>query len=90
MLESLVESTQHTGASPKGHGMRTVEFQTYIDQDMIQLPDELQGRVMGQARVIIVTDEPESDDDLVDFLLDHPLTIGTFTPLTRDELYERR
>jgi hypothetical protein len=27
---------------------------------------------------------------MVEFLLDHPYQVATFTPLTRDEIYERR
>ncbi|MDP9317236.1 MAG: hypothetical protein M3R24_41340 [Chloroflexota bacterium] len=70
--------------------MATIEFQTYIDQGRIELPQEYQDRVKGHARVIILADDVDEDTDMIDFLLDHPYHSDTFTPLTRDEIYERR
>ncbi len=70
--------------------MLTIEFQTYIDQGKIELPEEYHDRVKGHARVIILTDEGDEDVDMVNFLLDHPYHVDAFTPLTRDEIYERR
>jgi hypothetical protein len=70
--------------------MTVIEFQTYIDQGTIELPKEYHDRVKGRARVIILTDELEDDGDMVEYLLDHPYVSNTFTPLTRDEIYERR
>ncbi len=70
--------------------MTTIEFQTYIDRGTIELPEEYQARIKGQARVIILTDDLDDDVDMIDFLLDHPYRSDTLTPLTRDEIYERR
>jgi hypothetical protein len=70
--------------------MKTIEFQTYIDHGQIELPEEYQDQVKGYARVIILADDSDDDIDMIDFLLDHPYRIDTFTPLTRDEIYERR
>ena len=70
--------------------MAVIEFQTYIDQGMIELPEEYRDRVKGHARVIILADDIGDDGDMIGFLLDHPYRIDSFTPLTRDELYERR
>ena len=70
--------------------MTTIEFQTYIDQGWIELPEEYQDRAKGYARVIILADEIDEDTDMIDFLLDHPYRLDTFTPLSRDEIYERR
>ena len=70
--------------------MKTIEFQTYIDHGTIELPKEYQDQVKGHARIIILTDESDEDIDMIEFLLDHPYRIDTFTPLTRDEIYERR
>jgi hypothetical protein len=70
--------------------MSIIEFQTYIDHGTIELPKEYHDRIKGRARIIILTDEGEDDEDMVEFLLDHPYHIDAFTPLTRDEIYERR
>jgi hypothetical protein len=70
--------------------MSVIEFQTYIDHGTIELPKEYHDRIKGRARIIILTDEGEDDEDMVEFLLDHPYHIDAFTPLTRDEIYERR
>jgi hypothetical protein len=70
--------------------MSIIEFQTYIDHGTIELPKEYHDRIKGHARIIILTDEGEDDEDMVEFLLDHPYHTDAFTPLTRDEIYERR
>lgn len=70
--------------------MTTIEFQTYIDRGMIELPEVYQDRVKGHARVIILADDGDQDTDMIDFLLDHPYRLDPFTPLSRDEIYERR
>jgi hypothetical protein len=69
--------------------MSVIEFQTYIDHGTIELPKEYHDRVKGRARIIILTEDGEDTEDMVEFLLDHPYQ-ATFTPLTRDEIYERR
>jgi hypothetical protein len=67
-----------------------IEFQTYIDHGTIELPKEYHNRIKGRVRIIILTDQAEDDQDMVEFLLEHPYHSDTFTPLTRDEIYERR
>jgi len=57
---------------------------------MIELPKEYQDSIKGHARIIILTNEGEDEEDMVEFLLEHPYQVATFTPLTRDEIYERR
>ena len=70
--------------------MSMVEFQTYIERGTIKLPKEYHDRIKGRARIIILTDDPEDDEDMVEFLLKHPYKVDAFTPLTRNEIYERR
>ena len=69
--------------------MTVIEFQTYIDQGTIELPKEYHERVKGRARVIILTDELEDDGDMVEYLMEHPYRSNPFTPVARDEIYER-
>ncbi len=70
--------------------MATIEFQAYIEHGTIALPKEYQDRVKGYVRVIILAEDPEEDFDMIDYLLDHPYQLAAFTPLTRDEIYERQ
>lgn len=70
--------------------MTTIEFQTYIDHGTIELPEEYQDRVKGRVRVIIVSDDENDEIDMIDYLLEHPYRIDTFTPLIRDELYKHQ
>jgi hypothetical protein len=70
--------------------MSIIEFQTYIDHGTIKLPEEYHDRIKGRARIIILTDDPEDDEDMVEFLLEHPYKVDVFKPLTRAEIYERR
>jgi hypothetical protein len=69
--------------------MNRIEFQTYIDRDTIVLPKEYHDRIKGHVRVIVLSEEIIEDEDMVEFLLDHPYEGAAFTPLTRDEIYER-
>jgi hypothetical protein len=70
--------------------MSVIEFQTYIEHGAIELPKEYHDRIKGRVRVIILTDNDEDEEDMVEFLLDHPYQVDSFTPLTRDEIYGRR
>lgn len=69
--------------------MSLFEFQTYIGHGTIDLPKEYKNRIKGRARVIILIENDEDDEDMVEFLLNHPYQITNFKPLTRDEIYER-
>ena len=69
--------------------MSMIEFQTYIEQGKIELPKEFHDSVKGRARVIILIENTEDDEDMIEFLLDHPYQVEPFKPLTRDEIYER-
>ena len=70
--------------------MSVIEFQAYIDHGTIELPKEYHDRIKGRARIIILTDDVVDEEDMVEFLLDHPYAVDVFTPLTRDEIYERQ
>ncbi|MCS6939910.1 MAG: hypothetical protein RMJ55_01965 [Roseiflexaceae bacterium] len=70
--------------------MSMIEFQTCIEHGTIELPEEYRDLVRGRVRIIILIDEDEDNEDMVEFLLNHPYRSDTFTPLKRDEIYERR
>lgn len=70
--------------------MSVIEFQTRIEHGTIEIPEEYRHRVKGYARIIILIDEDEDEEDMVEFLLDHPYHSDSFKPLKRDEIYERQ
>lgn len=70
--------------------MSVIEFQTRVDHGTIELPEEYRHLVKGRVRIIILINEDEDEEDMVEFLLDHPYHSDSFTPLKRDEIYERR
>lgn len=71
--------------------MQAVEFRTSVKDGMIQVPEEFRSKIRGQVRVILLSDEPEGTrPNMIDHLLEHPLNIDDFVPLSRNQIYERR
>lgn len=67
--------------------MQAVEFHTSIRNGTIQIPEELRSKIRGPVRVILLSEESEDEDpNLIDHLLEHPLTIDDFVPLSRNEM----
>ncbi len=67
--------------------MSRVEFETVIDNGTIALPPQYRGRFRGRVRVILITEEYQGEEDLIAALLEHPLNIPDFQPLSREEIY---
>jgi hypothetical protein len=44
----------------------------------------------GKIKVIILKEKPEKPTNYIDELLESPLKVGNFTPLSREEIYESR
>jgi hypothetical protein len=63
-----------------------IEFQTYIITALSNCRRNTT-TASRDARIIILTDDGEDEEDMVEFLLEHPYQVTTFTPLTRDEIY---
>ena len=78
--------------------MYAVEFQTNITNGIIEVPESYRHQLSGSVRVIILTNASTEDATIVDArstnlitrLLTHPRNVPGFTPLKRDEIYERR
>lgn len=68
--------------------MSQIEFETIIHKGTIEVPKEHADKVQGRVRVIIITDEKEHLD-MVEYLMEHPLKAEEFTPLSREEIYDR-
>ena len=81
--------------------MYAIEFKSKIKRGLIEVPEEYREQLRREAgknvvRVIVLTDKPDEtssfsmDDDLIGRLLLNPLQLTGFTPLSREEVYERR
>ena len=70
--------------------MSTIEFQAKVKNGSINIPEEYRNKVEGNVRVILLTEGAAEGFDMVEHLLNNPLTIQGFTPFTREELYEQR
>lgn len=80
--------------------MYAVEFQANITDGIIEVPETYRHQLAGAVRVIILTDQPasgsvtggvtHSEPDMIAQLLAHPRKVAHFTPLKRDEIYERK
>lgn len=69
--------------------MSVIECQTYIDHGTITVPSQYLDQIKGRARIIILPDDTDDEGDMIDYLFEPPYHIHDFTPLTREELYER-
>jgi bifunctional DNA-binding transcriptional regulator/antitoxin component of YhaV-PrlF toxin-antitoxin module len=70
--------------------MSSIEFKTKVTNGSIVIPDEYRNRVAGDVRVIIRSESAASQFDMIEQLLENPLKIEGFTPLTREAIYEQR
>jgi len=69
--------------------MHAIEFRTKIKDGIIRIPKELRNTIKENVRVIVFTEENSVDFDVIERLLKNPMKLREFTPLTRDEIYER-
>jgi len=69
--------------------MHAFEFQARPRNGQIEIPAEYQDKIVGTVRVIVLSQEQSvGTADMIDRLLEHPLEIENFAPLTREEVYE--
>jgi len=69
--------------------MYAVEFQAQIKNGTIELPEAYRIHFKERGRVILLAEDESSTMTLIDQLLQHPLKVPGFKPLTREEMYER-
>lgn len=71
--------------------MHVIEFQAKPENGRIEIPAEHKDKITGSVRVIVVSQEKSfGASDMIDQLLKQPIEIENFTPLAREEVYERR
>ena len=70
--------------------MDSVEFQAEIENGAIKIPLEYRDRFSDEVTVILIGSKPSpTRTTFIDDLLDSPLRIPGFQPLTRDEAHAR-
>lgn len=69
--------------------MQAVEFQAIVKNGMIEIPREYRNSLSRRVRVIVLAEEnQEQYTNLIDDLLENPLKIQGFQPLTREETHK--
>jgi len=69
--------------------MYAIEFQTRIEEGVIQIPLQYRDKLKQVVRVIILANVQEKTANLIDQLLESPLKVEGFQPLSREEIYAR-
>ena len=69
--------------------MYAIEFQTSIEEGVIQIPLQYRDKLKQVVRVIILSNAQEKTVNLIDQLLESPLKVEGFQPLSREEIYAR-
>ncbi|BAS55772.1 hypothetical protein NIES2135_49360 [Leptolyngbya boryana NIES-2135] len=72
--------------------MNAIEFQTTIKDGRIEIPERYKQEFGQQSNVkVVVIKQIEKGEprNILEKLLENPIRIEGFAPLTRDEIYER-
>lgn len=69
--------------------MEAIEFKAKIKNGMIHIPQKYCRKLGKSVKVIILGDSPDIESDTVDELLNNPIKMDSFTPFTREEIYDR-
>lgn len=69
--------------------MYAIEFRTKIRNGTIEIPKKHRNKIKENVRVIIITEENNAEVDFIERLFNNPIKLEEFTPLSRDEIYER-
>lgn len=70
--------------------MYAIEFKAVIKDGKIELPEVYRERFKSMVRVIVLEEAQRGASTLIDELLENPLKIEDFTPLSREESHARR
>lgn len=67
-----------------------IKFKAKVNQGKIEIPDIYQDNLqMVEAVEVIIYDTlAERSSGIIDRLLEHPIKIQDFVPLSREEIYE--
>lgn len=70
--------------------MYAIEFKTKIKNGIIEIPKEYWDILRDNVKVIILKEEKAYRSNMIDQLLNSPMKIKNFSPLSREEIYESR
>ena len=69
--------------------IEAIEFKTKIKNGKIEIPKRFKNKLGNTVKVIVLSESSQKGHDILDELLNRPLEIENFSPLTRAEIYER-
>jgi hypothetical protein len=69
--------------------MVAIEFRAKIKNGVIEIPPKHRHQLTDEVRVIILSEERELESDMIEKLLNSPLRLKEFKPLSREEIYGR-
>jgi len=79
----------YSSKGPEEKAMYAVEFRTKVKNGTIEIPEVYRDRFKERVRVILLAEEESVTANLIDELLQYPLKVADFRPLSREEIYER-
>ncbi len=68
--------------------MEAIEFKATIKDGIIQIPKKYKQRLKDKVKVIILCNHKKKRKNIIEKMWGKPMIIGTFSPLSRDEIYE--
>ncbi|MEP7039592.1 MAG: hypothetical protein ABI891_14760 [Acidobacteriota bacterium] len=73
--------------------MSSIEFETEAENGNIEIPEKYRPQLKGKLQVVVSVKKAEKSeqepDDIITELINNPLKVTDFKPLTRDEIYDR-
>lgn len=74
--------------------MSTLEFQAIVRNGVIQIPDQYQQEIEAMEVVEVIVKkaekQPKKISGFLKELIENPIIVKDFKPLTRDEIYDRK
>ncbi len=69
--------------------MSIIEFRATVKNGVIKIPRKYLRNLTTRVRVILFAEQSKATINFIDHLLEHPLQIQGFRPLTREEINAR-
>ena len=73
--------------------MSTIKFQATVKNGLIEIPDQYQQEVEAMEVIEVVVKKAEKQNKKISGflkeLIENPIEVKDFKPLTRDEIYDR-
>ena len=69
--------------------MEAIEFKSKIKNGIILIPEKYKQKIGNTVKVIVITEKKKNRLGIIDKLLANPIKIKNFSPISREEIYER-